>query len=138
MSVFSSLRKLFRPEDEKTQAEVRNETRGGLLASAADIADTPASRRRGLLKHDCLAPGQALWIVPCSGVHSYGMKFDIDILYLDRKHRVRKIRRTMKPRRMSICLRAHSVLELSSGMIATSGTRKGDQLSVTLLRGGKC
>jgi hypothetical protein len=58
------------------------------------------------------------------------MKFDIDLVYLDRKYRVRKIRTAMKRRRMSICFGAHSVLELPSGTIAKTGTQRGDQLAL--------
>jgi len=69
-----------------------------------------------------------LWIAPCESVHSFGMKFAIDLVYLDRKKKVRKIRREMVPRRLSACLTAHSVLELPVGAIDASRTEPGDQL----------
>ena len=69
-----------------------------------------------------------MWIAPCESVHSFGMKFAIDLVYLDRKKRVRKIRREMVPRRLSACLTAHSVLELPVGAIDASRTEPGDQL----------
>jgi uncharacterized protein len=75
-----------------------------------------------------LAPGQGLWIVPCEAVHTCGMKFPIDVLYLDRKKRVRKLRRAMVPWRFSVCFLAHSVLELPAGVIEQTGTERGDQL----------
>jgi len=56
------------------------------------------------------------------------MKFAIDLVYLDRKKKVRKIRKEMVPRRMSACLTAHSVLELPVGAIDASRTEPGDQL----------
>jgi uncharacterized protein len=56
------------------------------------------------------------------------MKFAIDLVYLDRKKRVRKIRKEMVPRRLSACLTAHSVLELPVGAIDASRTEPGDQL----------
>jgi uncharacterized membrane protein (UPF0127 family) len=71
-----------------------------------------------------------MWIVPCEAVHSFGMKFAIDVIYLDRKKRVRKVRKAMVPRRLSGCLLAHSVLELPVGAIEASGTMAGDQLSL--------
>jgi uncharacterized membrane protein (UPF0127 family) len=110
--------------------QVRNLTRDAVLADAADVADTSAKRRTGLLKHTGLAPGDGLWIVPCESVHSFFMKFTIDVLYLDRQHRVKKIRPKMVPWRMSACLTAHSVLELPAGSITRTGTRKGDQLEI--------
>ena len=110
------------------QIKVSNRDRGTILAEAADVADTSAKRRTGLLKHSKLAPGEGLWIAPCESVHSFGMKFAIDVIYLDRKKRVRKIRKEMVPWRLSACLTAHSVLELPVGAIEASHTQQGDQL----------
>jgi len=107
---------------------VWNRDRGTVLAEAADVADTSAKRRTGLLKHSGLDPGQGLWIAPCESVHSFGMKFAIDVVYLDRRKKVRKVRKNMVPFRVSACLTAHSVLELPVGVIETSRTQAGDQL----------
>ena len=109
---------------------VRNQTRNTVLADSADVADTSAKRRTGLLKQDGLAPGHGLWIVPCESVHSFFMKFAIDLVYLDRKHKVRKVRHNMAPWRMSICLSAHSILELPAGVLEATGTQAGDQLAI--------
>jgi uncharacterized membrane protein (UPF0127 family) len=109
---------------------VRNITRGVVLADSADLADTSAKRRVGLLKHTELKQGKGLWIVPCESVHSFFMKFTIDVLYLDRAKKVRGMRPNMKPWRLSACLPAHSVLELPAGTIERTGTQKGDQLSL--------
>jgi uncharacterized membrane protein (UPF0127 family) len=100
-----------------------------VLADEADLADTSAKRRTGLLKHTELQLGEALWIVPCESVHSFFMKFTIDVLYLDRVKKVRGVRHEMKPWRLSACLPAHSVLELPAGLVAKTGTQKGDQLA---------
>jgi uncharacterized membrane protein (UPF0127 family) len=108
--------------------KVLNRDRGTVLAAAADIADTSAKRRTGLLKHTGLAPGEGLWIAPCESVHSFGMKFAIDVVYLDKKKKVRSLRKNMVPWRMSACLTAHSVLELPVGVIDASKTQAGDQL----------
>jgi uncharacterized protein len=108
--------------------KVSNRDRGTVLAEAAEVADTSAKRRTGLLKHSQLAPGAGLWIAPCESVHSFWMKFAIDVLYLDRKKRVRKLRKRMVPWRISACLTAHSVLELPVGAIDSSRTEPGDQL----------
>lgn len=112
---------------------MRNLTRDVVLADAAEIADTSAKRRTGLLKHTGLKPGEGLWIVPCESVHSFFMKFTIDVVYLDRKHRVKKVRSEMVPWRISGCLTAHSVLELPAGTISRTGTLKGDQLEIKKL-----
>lgn len=107
---------------------VRNTTRGTILAEKAGMATTSAARRTGLLKHTGLPPGEGLWIAPCEAVHTFGMKFTIDVLYLSKTKRVVKVRERMVKRRISACLWAHSVLELPEGMAAETGTKVGDQL----------
>jgi uncharacterized membrane protein (UPF0127 family) len=112
------------------QIVVRNLTRNTLLADAAELADTSEKRRTGLLKHKRLDPGQGIWIVPCESVHSFFMKFAIDLIYLDRNKKVRKVRHRMAPWRLSMCLTAHSILELPAGAAAATGTQAGDQLEI--------
>ena len=107
---------------------VRNQSRDAILADRADIANTSAKRKVGLLRHTKLNPGEGLWITPCEGVHTIGMKFPIDVLFLSKKRKVLKIRAAMPRWRMSMCLRAHSVLELPSGTAAATQTARGDQL----------
>ena len=109
---------------------VTNQTRGRLLADRADIADTSSKRRTGLLKHTGLAPGEGLWIVPSEGVHTFGMKFPIDVVFLNRARKVLKIRPNMVRSRIALSLRAHSVLELPSGTLEETGTQAGDQLEL--------
>ena len=99
-----------------------------MLAAAAGVADSSPTRRSGLLKHESLPEGEGLWIAPCEAVHTVGMRFAIDVLYLDRKRKVLKVRERMVPWRISGCLRAHSVLELPAGMAGKTGTLPGDQL----------
>jgi uncharacterized membrane protein (UPF0127 family) len=109
---------------------VHNKTRGKLLADRANIADTSATRRTGLLKHTGLAPGEGLWIVPSEGVHTFGMNFTIDVVFLNKQRIVLKTRPHMVKSRISLCLRAHSVVELPAGTLDESGTAKGDQLEL--------
>jgi hypothetical protein len=99
-----------------------------VLTERAEAADTSQKRRTGLLKHAGLAEGEGLWIVPCEGVHTFGMKFAIDVVFLSKKRVVLKVRKDMAKRRLSLCLRAHSVLELPSGMAEKTATQAGDQL----------
>jgi uncharacterized membrane protein (UPF0127 family) len=108
---------------------VHNQSRDTLLADRAGIADTSKTRKTGLLKHDRLNTGEGLWIAPCEGVHTVGMKFPIDVLFLDKKRKVVKIRPAMPKWRLAACLRAHSVLELPSGTAAATRTLPGDQLA---------
>jgi uncharacterized protein len=103
-----------------------------MLADCAHIADTSKSRKTGLLKHDRLERGEGLWITPCEGIHTMGMKFPIDVLFLDKKRRVVKIRAAMPRWRLAACLWAHSVLELPSGTVAETKTAAGDQLELEM------
>jgi uncharacterized membrane protein (UPF0127 family) len=112
---------------------VRNHTRSTVLADAADMADTSEKRRTGLLKHERLNPGEGLWIVPCESVHTFFMKFPIDLLYLDKQKKVRKIRHAVPAWRLSMCLSAHSIIELPAGTLEKSGTQVGDEMVVEKL-----
>ncbi len=107
---------------------MRNQTRGTILGASVDVADSSAKRRVGLLKHEKLEPGQGLWIVPCESVHTFFMKFPIDLVYVDRRLKVRKVRNAVPAWRMSLCLSAHSVVELPAGVVEQSGTKVGDDL----------
>ncbi len=113
---------------------VRNQTRNTVLADAAEVADTSAKSRTGLLKHTKLDAGQGLWITPCESVHTFFMKFPIDLVYLDRSKKVKKVRHAVPAWRLSGCLTAHSVLELPAGAVRESGTLAGDQLSIEELK----
>lgn len=98
-----------------------------------DVADTSDKRRVGLLKHTGLEPGTGLWIVPCESVHTFFMKFPIDLVYLDKKRKVRKVRHAVPAWRLSACLSAHSILELPAGTAKDSGTQAGDELLIETL-----
>jgi uncharacterized membrane protein (UPF0127 family) len=104
-------------------------SKGRILADRAEIADTSAKRRTGLLKHTGLEPGQGLWIAPTEGVHTFFMKFPIDVLFLSRQKKVLKVRGRMVAWRVALSFRAHSVLELPAGTAEATGTIAGDQLS---------
>jgi uncharacterized protein len=115
------------------KVRVRNETRKTVLAEAAEVADTSSKRRTGLLKHTGLNSGEGLWIVPCESVHTFFMKFPIDLVYLDKRRKVRKVRHAVPAWRLSICLTAHSVLELPAGTVERTATAVGDELAVEKL-----
>jgi len=110
---------------------VTNLTRNTMLATCMEVAESAAMRNKGLLGRKQLAPGEGLWISPCEAVHTFWMKFPIDLVYLDRKNRIRKLVSTVPPWRLSACLRAHSVLELPSGTIRETQTQPGDTLEFT-------
>ena len=111
--------------------QVSNLTRQTVLAQRVEVADRGAKRRKGLLGRDRLEPDEGLWIVPCESVHTFFMRFAIDLVYVDRKLRVRKVRNGVRPWRMSACLSAHSVIELASGAAFASKTQVGDLLELS-------
>src|ERR1700751_1919478 len=85
---------------------VSNLTRQTHLGDRVQIAGNGRDRRKGLLGRECLNNGEGLWIVPCEAVHTFGMRFAIDLVYLDRRNIVRKVRSSVPPGRLSGCLRA--------------------------------
>lgn len=89
-----------------------------------------ASRKRGLLGRDSLAPGSALVIAPSSGVHTFFMKFAIDIVFVKRDGLVLKIARAVKPWRGAVALAAFAVVELAAGSADRAGLLVGDRLVV--------
>lgn len=112
-----------------------NRTRQAPLATALAVADTHWARLRGLLGLDTddFRNGSGLWIVPCHGVHTLGMGFPIDVLYLDRELRVIGVQSEVRPWRFTPVLRhAASVLELPCGTTAKTKTAVGDTIEITL------
>ena len=107
---------------------VRNVTRQTVLADRAGRAVTAEQKNTGLLKHTELEPGDGLWISGTSAVHTFFMKFPIDLVYLSKDLKVVKTRRAVGPWKLSGAWGAKSVLELPAGVIEESGTERGDQL----------
>lgn len=108
--------------------KVTNSARGTVLAEHMEVARSSSERRKGLLGRRGLAQGEGLWIIPCESVHTFFMRFAIDLVYLDGQHRVKKLRRNVGPWRISVCLAAKSVLELPVGSINDTQTQCGDLL----------
>lgn len=93
-----------------------------------EIAATYGPRRRGLLGRDGIEG--AILLTPCNSVHTFRMRFTIDVAYLDRELRVVDVQ-TMKPGRLGRPrLRARHVLEAEAGAMAGWGVRPGVQLSI--------
>jgi uncharacterized protein len=117
---------------------VHNRTRGATLASKVRLADTPRSRRRGLLRHETLERGEGLWIYPTQAIHTFGMRFPIDVIFLDRRLCVKRVYHGLAPYRVtSFVWGARSVLELASGSLAGTGTAVGDELQFSLREGAE-
>jgi uncharacterized membrane protein (UPF0127 family) len=97
------------------------------------LANKRNSRRKGLLGRARLSKDEGLWIVPCEAVHTFGMQFAIDLVYLDRQYRIKKLVSQVGPWRVSACLSAHSVIELAPGTIRKTETQVGDTLELSVL-----
>jgi hypothetical protein len=116
------------PSEQDARLLVTNLTRNSVLATRMEVADSAAARKKGLLGRERLLAGEGLWIIPCESVHTFWMRFPIDLVYLDRKKRVCKVKSSVSPWRLSACLWAHSIIELPSGTISETQTRAGDIL----------
>ncbi len=89
------------------------------------------SRIKGLLGKDSLPPGHALLIKPCNGVHTFGMRFPIDVIFLDRENRVVAVSENLRPNHLSsLHFRAASVIELPAGTIKATATAVGDEVGI--------
>lgn len=108
--------------------KIVNRTRLSELATHAEVAKTSTTRQKGLLGRTGLPEGGGLWIIPCESVHTFFMKFPIDLVYIDRKNIVKKVCRNVGPWKLSACLTAHSIVELPAGTIDRSRTAPGDKL----------
>ena len=109
---------------------LRNQRTGETLASRLLPALDSATRKTGLLKHTSLADGEAMVIAPSNAVHTWFMKFDLDLVFVRRDGRVVKTRAGVKPWRMSAALRAFAVIERRAGTLAERDTQPGDVLEV--------
>ena len=110
-----------------------NRTRSAYLATELTLADTHWSRLRGLMctTAENFPAGKALWIVPCRVVHTFGMRFPIDVVYLDRNQVVVHAEKALLPWRVApVRMRAASVLELPQNMLMATGTAVGDELEI--------
>jgi uncharacterized protein len=109
-----------------------NRTRGFALASQIEAAFDSESRRRGLLGRSALAIDTALAIAPSNAVHSFGMRFPIDLLFIRRDGVVVKRVTHLKPRRIAAALRAFAVLEFAADHPGVSETDVGDVLGIEI------
>jgi uncharacterized protein len=127
------------PASLRRRAQAFNLTRRLFLASDVAVADTHWSRLVGLIRRreNDFRNGSGLWIRPCRGVHTLGMQFPIDVVYLDREGNVVHLERSLRPWRFApVRLEAASVLELPAGTLASTGTEIGDRIEVKVKEDG--
>jgi len=112
--------------------ELINRSNGSKLAEQVTAVSTFYGRLRGLMFKPRLPAGHAFHLHPCRSVHTFFMKFPIDVLYLDAEHRIVGIDRHLSPGNIGGHYRgAESVVELAAGMTARTGTIVGQVVSFT-------
>ena len=122
---------------DQREVYVYNKTRETFVATEATVADSYLRRLVGLLGKTkrWARLGRGLWIVPSRGVHTIGMLFPIDLVFLSREKEVVHIEEHVRPFRISkVSLKATSVLELPAHTIYRTGTQVGDRLEISPLR----
>jgi uncharacterized membrane protein (UPF0127 family) len=115
-----------------------NRTRQAYLATQLCLAGTHWSRLRGLMCTDAASfpAGQGLWIVPSRGVHTFAMRFPIDVVYLDEDKVVVHVEENLRPWRVApVRMRAASVLELPENTLHCTRTTVGDEIEIALGQG---
>ncbi|MGZ8697870.1 MAG: DUF192 domain-containing protein [Gaiellaceae bacterium] len=101
---------------------------GDVVCDRCVVADSPASRMRGLLGRSELRPGEGLLLRPASSIHTWFMRFPIDAVFLDRDLRVVGISDDLRPWRATGRRGAKAVLELPAGETGRRGLALGDLL----------
>jgi len=106
-------------------------TRQQTLADVLMIADSFLRSLIGLMGRSSLETGHGLWIVPCQSVHTFWMRFSIDVVFLDEHSKVIHLVENLRPFRISKHLsRARSVIELPVSSIRATETQIGDEIRI--------
>jgi uncharacterized membrane protein (UPF0127 family) len=110
---------------------IRHTTSRQVVADHAEVADGFFRRVTGLLSRSSLRPGEALFFPSCSSIHTWGMRFAIDAIFVDRRWRVVSLRSGVRPWRVVWPIRgAWGVVEVAAGTLGRIGLKVGDQLRV--------
>jgi uncharacterized protein len=109
---------------------LHNQRTGACLAAVVEPAFDRESRNRGLLGRDGLPPGHAIILAPCNSVHTFFMRFTIDVLFVRASGEIVRISPRLRPWRIALAFTAKAVVELPAGAVAESGTVAGDFLTL--------
>ncbi len=109
---------------------MRNQRTGAIVADCLLPAFDSQSRRTGLLKHTSLDPHTAMLIAPTNAVHTFFMRFAIDIAFVNKDGRILKISRGLPPWRMSAAWGGYAVVEMAAGAFEKADTAAGDHLVI--------
>jgi uncharacterized protein len=105
-----------------------NQRNGLIVVERVITAFDSASRRHGLLGLDEMPANQALIIAPSNAVHTWWMRFAIDLAFITKAGRIVKVRSGVPPRRIAVSVAAYAVIEFASGILAARDTAAGDTL----------
>ena len=111
-------------------ARAVREPDGATVIEPLHVCRAARERMRGLLDREALDDREGMWFPACRLIHTFGMKFAIDLVYLDEGGTVRKVVERLAPARLSACLGAESVIELKSGAARSLGLRRGITLKI--------
>jgi len=107
-----------------------NQSRGTLLGADVSLADSWFRRLQGYLGRPEPRRGEGILLAPCNAIHTYGMSFSVDVIFLSADGRVVKAMAEVAPgRRSERVAGGRYVLELPAGTIASTGTSVGDDIS---------
>jgi uncharacterized membrane protein (UPF0127 family) len=109
-----------------------NAKTGAAIATSIETAFDSKTRNKGLLGRDGLPSGSALILAPCSSIHTFFMRFAIDVLFVDRRGVVLRSASNLGPWRIALSLRAFAVIEMPAGTLTTANTRRGDTVELAL------
>jgi uncharacterized membrane protein (UPF0127 family) len=98
------------------------------VATTVEIAATRRTRRRGLLGRDRLDEASAMLLAPCTAVHTAGMRFAIDVVFVDRQGYAVKVVRDLRPWRIALASGARAVIEMAAGSLRWGQVMLGDRL----------
>jgi len=111
--------------------ELINKTKHALLAKDIVIANTPFKRLRGLLGEKEFKEGQALILKPCNSIHTFFLRFAIDVIFIDKHNKVIEAISCLKPFRLTrVYWLSVLAIELPAGIILSSHTQEGDLLAI--------
>ena len=105
-----------------------NERTRQTVATSVEIAATRTSRRRGLLGRDRLDGTSAMLLAPCTAVHTAGMRFAIDVVFVDREGHAVKVVRNLRPWRIALAAGGRAVIEMAAGSLGWGQVLLGDRL----------
>lgn len=113
----------------KGNYHVVNRSKDEVLAEYVILADSLWPRMKGLLGTSELAPGHGLILDPCNSIHTFFMAYAIDVIFVDKSHKIVEIMPAVKPWRLTrMIMKAHCVVELPAGSLEGTNAEVGDQL----------